>query len=240
MNSLLLYSDEFSNIQDFFLFRSAFSKVKKIQLDFQEKTIDESMDDFVKSVFSEDYDLVYLPAVSGQVYTDFLGIRLLYHIRFTQSIGNNRLVPLIIYSSDSFYDIAVNTELYPILLTPNTYLKEINSNLLDPPYKYQKLTSHELRQDVAQKIHLRLPSSYYDNHSIANEWGAYQLDKVAETGALDMDKNPKFKHIYFKWLQANYKDISNKKEVDESEHRYKNAPKLEGLKIKGKIDLNNT
>lgn len=242
MNSLLLISDEFSNIQDINEFRSAFSEVKKIQWDSQKGTIDESMDDFIKEIFSEkEFDIVYLPAVFGHVYTDFLGIRLLYHIRFTQSIGNNRYIPLVIYTSDSFYDIAMNTELYSIILTPEIYLKYIDDNLLDILYKesFGTLNEHQLKKYVAQKIHLQIPSSYYDNHSIANEWGAYQLDNVAQTEALDIEHNPKFKHIYFKWLQSYYMHFIRNEEINNAESHYKHAPKLEGPKFKGKIDLNN-
>lgn len=85
-----------------------------------------------------------------------------------------------------------------------------------------------------------MPDNYEDNHSIANEFGIYQLAYNAGINIneiTDFDKE-KLNSIYFKWLIAKnglYEDLPEK-DYKENEI-FRTESQNIGLNIVGKIDL---
>jgi len=88
------------------------------------------------------------------------------------------------------------------------------------------------------KIKLNPPGNYYDNHSIANVWGVYQLARNANIKIDEIKgfEKEKLSDIYFKWLiTKNNLKIPISEEQKNEQIIY--AEKLEGVKVIGKIDL---
>ena len=116
-----------------------------------------------------------------------------------------------------------------LILQPDIILYDEPTTGLDPA------TSREI-----SKLTLEVPDNYEDNHSIANEFGIYQLAYNAGINIneiTDFDKE-KLNSIYFKWLIAKnglYEDLPEKN-YKENEI-FRTEIQNRGLKIVGKIDL---
>ena len=251
MKTLFIYSSIFAPESSNFKtkqFKDKFNKFIDIEDEYKSfdnhHSIDIFLDDFVnKSCNDHLYDLIFVPASFGNIFTNFFGVNLLWHIRFTRNLKDNRFVPIIFYTSNNFYDIANFNSLYEILMTKNTFISSpFHSDLLAFLNKIpKKLTEVEFKSEVVDKLHLDIPKSYFDNHSIANEWGVYRLNEVAETNLEEIKNREFLKKIYFKWLISKSKKIPNllvdkKNKKEEKVRDY--LHKLEDPKKLGKIDLN--
>jgi hypothetical protein len=169
-----------------------------------EHTVDEQLHEVLADIqTSKDLERIFIPASLGPVYTDFLGFRLACHIRFTESLGEKRFIPIIIYSAANFQTMFYSCDLIQILKTKGTYLIDIQiEQFLHYMHKdLEKLDSLSELEAVAKKIIIEVPKSYHDSHSLANEWGAYQLDKSAGTNVLNRYNDPSYTNLYFKWLK---------------------------------------
>ena len=88
------------------------------------------------------------------------------------------------------------------------------------------LTTQAQWKAQLDQINIAVPDNYYDNHSIANEWGVYQLARNADIpiGEItDLDKD-KFNSLYFKWLIAKnalYEDIPEEQKIKQREYTQK-------------------
>jgi hypothetical protein len=88
------------------------------------------------------------------------------------------------------------------------------------------------------KLDLQVPKDYEDNHSVANEWGVYQMARnanidISEVTGFDRDK---LTSLYFKWLiTKNRLDLPISSDQKKAQKSY--AELLPGIKVLGKIDL---
>jgi hypothetical protein len=182
------------------------------------------------------YDNIFIPLCFGPTLSDFNGLRLATLIRCTKTI--NQLSNIFIYAFVSMEYFHTNSY-FNILKTKNVHLidykriafKESIERELKP------LTKEELPQEL-NKLNLEVPKDYFDNHSIANEYGIYQLAynagiDIKEITDFDAEK---LNSIYFKWLVAK-NGLTEDLPEDIQEENKKFRLKLKGLTIKGKIDL---
>jgi hypothetical protein len=198
---------------------------------------DQYLDDKIHEWFSVvKYDCIYIPLCFGPILSDFNGLRLATLIRCTKT--NNQLSNIFIYSYVDMKYFFKN-EYFNILKTKNVKLisyqrfafKESIENDLEP------LKLEELPKEII-KLHLDVPDNYDDNHSIANEFGIYQLAynagiDISEITDFNADK---LNSVYFKWLIAKnglYEDIP--KDVQEENKAYR--VQLQGLKVLGNVDI---
>lgn len=210
--------------------------IKNIDKPFIDHDMDRYLDEFVRNLFSEfSFDKIFIPASFGPVFTDYLGFRLAYHIRLTQALGTKRFIPIVIYSSSPFEDIFHCTTLVEILRTTGTYLIDLDKEMI-ADYSSRNLSCITSEFELItqfQGLKVELPKSYYDSHSIANEWGVYQLDMISGTNQLSEKENPKFLSLYFKWLRV---VSSPNRKRDDNISQEENRIKVQ-IKTVGKIDL---
>lgn len=183
----------------------------------------------------KEYKRIFVPISLGKTLADFNGLRCAIHIRCTKSL--NQLKPIYLYSYVSIEHLVEN-KYFDILKTKNVFLidykKESFYHSLESiePMKQNDLYS-EMR-----KISLKLPKSYFDDHSIANEWGVFQLAKFGDVGidtieGFDINK---LQNLYFKYLiTINELDDLHKVVIKEEQKQY--AERLKGPKVIGKIEL---
>jgi hypothetical protein len=102
-----------------------------------------------------------------------------------------------------------------------------------------ELSIEELSKEI-QKLNLSVPDNYEDNHSIANEFGIYQLAYNAGINIdeiTDFDKE-KLNSIYFKWLIAKNGLYEELPEKDKEENKiFRTEVQNINLTVVGKIDL---
>jgi hypothetical protein len=88
------------------------------------------------------------------------------------------------------------------------------------------------------KLDLQVPKDYEDNHSVANEWGVYQMARNANIDISDVTgfDRDKLTSLYFKWLiTKNRLDLPISSDQKKAQKTY--AELLPGIKVLGKIDL---
>lgn len=184
----------------------------------------------------EKYDNIFIPISIGATLSDFLGLRFATLIRCTKTI--NQLSNIFIYSFVGI-EYLYNHKLFNILKTKNVQLIEHKLNAFRNATEkaLEPLTLQELPKEIC-KLKLDIPDNYEDNHSIANEWGIYQLAYNASIDIKEItDFNvEKLNSLYFKWLIAKnglYEDLPQKEKQENDVYRTK-IKKIE-LKFTGEI-----
>ena len=216
------------------------NKKKLFIVDGYENQVSDSFLNFIISTnLSETkYDNIFIPLCFGPTLSDYNGLRLATLIRCTNTI--NQLSNIFIYGFvgvDYFYD----NKYFNILKTKNIQLIDYKRQAFKEALEkeIELLTIEELPREIS-KLTLEVPDNYEDNHSIANEFGIYQLAYNAGINIneiTDFDKE-KLNSIYFKWLIAKnglYEDLPEK-DFKENEIYRTEIQNIE-LKISGKIDL---
>jgi hypothetical protein len=191
----------------------------------------------IDSLSATKYNEIFIPICFGNSLSDFNGLRLATHIRCTPT--KNQLTKIFIYGSVGM-ECLINHTYFDILKTENIEL-----------IKYSKENFREATQNDApeimitnlpmemSKLNISIPKNYDDNHSIANEFGIYQLAynagiDIKEVSEFDSEK---LESLYFKWLVAKNGLLEELPESQKDENKtYRH--KLRGLKVVGtKIDL---
>jgi hypothetical protein len=210
--------------------------------------------DFSDSVFHEkihvwldveQYDNIFIPLCFGKTFTDFNGLRLASLIRCTKT--KNQLSKIFIYSfikMDDYMDLILEHECLGILKTKNIelvgyskneFFKAANTN--SETYSISELPCQ------LEKLGLKPPKDHHDNHSIANEFGIYQL---AYNAGIDINEitdfdRDKLNTLYFKWLiTKNGLHESLPNDIQLENNKFRSEIRLIGPKIVGFIDLKKT
>ena len=159
------------------------------------------------------YDNIFIPLCFGDSLSDYNGLRLAAHIRCTKAI--NQLSNIYIYGFVGYKDL-LEHPCFNILKTKNIFLIDYSKKAIQEADKntISSLKEDELTKEI-QKLALTSPK---DNHTVANEWGIYQI--VCNAGIniediTDFDKN-KINSLYFKWLIAK-NGLSEENQKDQKE-----------------------
>ena len=203
--------------------------------------IDIEFDRLVNFFLSEtEFKNIIIPLCFGDVLSDYLGLRLATHIRTTMTLNQNKNI--FIYSFEGVGNLIEN-DFFLILKTKGVSLIDYNLFDIQKAAEVDKnyLEKSDLPNEIV-KINLTIPTNHFDNHSIANLWGAFRLIEIAEININQITTlNPDdLKNIYFKWLQTkNHKSEIKNELVEEVNKEYSNE--LQALKDKIKnatiIDL---
>lgn len=184
----------------------------------------------------EIFDNILIPLCFGPTLSDFNGLRLATHIRCTKT--KNQVTPIFVYGFLELGDL-LGDRYFNILKTKNVKLIKFSKKAMKEALdnNVENLTKEELPTEIS-KLKLDLPKSYYDNHSIANEWGVYQMARNADINLSEIksfDKN-KINSLFFKWLRTK-NDLDRELDVEQKTEQRKYAKRLRGIKEVGKIDL---
>lgn len=160
---------------------------------FNRDITDEDIDKFVKNRLNDEkYDLIYIPLCFGNIFSDYLGLRLAAHIRLTKTI--NQFTPIYIYGVADFTELKCNycfdvlkTSAVKLIGCDNaSFIKSLQSE--DMQYNYQ---------DDLRYFHLDLPTNL-GLHSIANLWG---VEVLAKSFNIEYESREDVQYsLYFKYL----------------------------------------
>ncbi len=205
--------------------------------DYEIQSSDTFLNELISRFLSETkFDNIFIPLCFGSTLSDFNGLRLASMIRCTKS--KNQLGNIFIYGFvgiEYFFD----NEYFSILKTKNVELIDYKKASFKTALERESdpLTIEELPKEIS-KLRLEVPNHYEDNHSIANEFGIYQL---AYNAGIDIKEisdfdSEKLNSSYFKWLIAKnglFEELPT--EIQENNNNYR--VQLQGIKIIDKIDL---
>ncbi|HPX75997.1 MAG TPA: hypothetical protein PLW77_05380 [Bacteroidales bacterium] len=191
------------------------------------------------NLLKEKYDNIFIPISIGSSLSDFLGLKFATLIRCTRTI--NQCSNIFIYSYVG-YEYLYNNKYFNILKTKNVQLikHKLDAFKIAIDAKLETLTLLELPYEM-EKLKLDVPDNYEDNHSIANEWGIYQLAYNANIDIKEITDfdSEKLNSLYFKWLIAKnglYEDLPQK-DKEENEVFRASSYEIKQPKVLKTIDL---
>lgn len=181
---------------------------------------DDHLDKLIKENLADNkYDNIYIPLCFGNVLSDFNGLRLALHIRFT--LTKNQCTTIFIYGTPHITQFLDNPY-FDILKTKNVFYIDYNKKSLQEAENkpVDDFTENELSKEIS-KIKLTAPK---DNHSIANEWAISRWAKIIHADNEDI-RNIIQKienNLYYKYLQTTFPISTNKDLLEELNIKYSN------------------
>jgi CheY-like chemotaxis protein len=190
---------------------------------------DTFLSEVVKDIVnSKEYINIFIPLCFGPIMSDFNGLRLASHIRCTTGINQNKNIFIF-----SFVEInlLLNHECFDILKTKGVDLIQYNFHKIQSLVSINntELAIEELPIEI-QKLNLKIPTNYEDNHGIANEWAIYRWSHAIDASDDNIDKIIELQHfnLYFKYLKTVYPPISHLNKFNSSQLKinYKEHPRV--------------
>ena len=131
-------------------------------------------------------------------------LKLVYHIRLSLTeLKEKSLIPILFSATQSFESIIGNCGKWiQIFSTNGTYFTSLNLAKIDVQH-IESLKANEYKIGFLDNIQI-LPDETEGKHSIANQWGAFAMDKVSNTNVLFYNDSLKqtFHKLYFKYILA--------------------------------------
>ena len=161
---------------------------------------------FIPTIQDKEIDILFIKDSLSQNYLDFLGLRLAYHIRLSEELGDKRFIPIVILSDLDGYNLNQFTTLARILFTKNIFIGDNNPSTIGF-YKNNLTTNEDLKNNFKEEflnvVEIEAPKDYLSSHSIANEWSIYRWGKYLGIENEDIEKNIS-SMLYFKYLKNKY------------------------------------
>ncbi|RYE15502.1 MAG: response regulator, partial [Sphingobacteriaceae bacterium] len=152
-----------------------------------------------------------IPIDLGGSPSNQMGLRIGFHIRLSSSIGFNYLIPIIYISNKSLETLLLSSKYKYAMITVTSGSALCSECLTDIKAQLMAISAvneKSFATDILTNLIIEKPETL-GPHSLANEWGVYQLDRVAHLNSLT-PVTPAYqrKHtLYFKYLQALNKNI---------------------------------
>ena len=147
------------------------------------------------------YDALYIPLYFGNVYSDYMGLRLAMHIRMTET--PNRNIPIFIYGVSTYEEVS-NNECFEVFKFPSVFLIGADNKSFVESLTMQTPISENGKE--IDRIFLNVPSNIGDYHSIANRWAMYRWsDMLRWPGDTpEISESGLESSLYFKYLVAKF------------------------------------
>lgn len=230
MNALLIYNSNvpYKLVEDFKqleLGESSSFEVSRSELLLQNFDIDVKMHSFLmdEDIECQNFDVIFVPfSLSKENYTEFLGLRMVLHIRLTKSF-NNVQTPVVFYGLDDALEINKISDSGQLLFSKNVYTTDkISGSDFKSQIEYigkslNKTTDEEFISEFINKIRVEPPSNYNSHHSIANEWALVRYFSMFQ----DDELNTKYKELskkikelkYLKSLHCKYAESNTQRQL---------------------------
>lgn len=173
-------------------------------IEYYDMRSDEDLDEFTRKIFkNRDVNKLIIPISLGDSDNN-LGLRIGLHIRLSTELGNIYLVPIIFVSDRSLETLLLDRDnKYALLATTEgtTICNNELQDILNVIPVARSANERSFHSEVLKNLIIRAPETT-GPHSLANEWGVLQLNKVANMQALGSTTtvfNKKFS-LYFKFL----------------------------------------
>lgn len=191
---------------------------------FDEDVSDSELDSIVINWLSHtQYDSLYIPLYLGNVYSDYMGLRLAMHIRMTETI--NKHIPIFIYGVSTYEEVCLN-ECFEVFKFPNVFLIGADNESLIHSLSIKASKSDSVKE--INRILLNIPSNIGDSHSVANRWAMYRwCDMLKWPGDIPQITDSGLENsLYFKYLVVRFG------EHDKFSKKNKYDARIEGIEGK--------
>lgn len=208
----------------------------------KESNIDKYINEkIIKELDEKEYDNIFIPLSPLYSFSDYLGLYIALMIKVSNT--KNKLANILIYGTEFQGDVLKN-RYFQVTQFKEVNLIEYSKSSIEQYLNDKRSCTEEEWFRQVNQINIPIPSNYYDNHSIANEWGIYQLARNADIpiGEItDLDKD-KYNSLYFKWLIAKnalYEDIPEEQKIKQREYcvNIENKTKIVGYKDPNTLEI---
>ena len=174
-NNTFLNQTDYFNIEEQFVFGFNTDNVEIDKIIQKELTTGTLIGKIMQS------DVLFIKISLSKNYLEYLGIRLAYHIRLTNELGDKSTIPIVFVAEEDLQFVGITSEIPSLLFTRGIYFMKDN---VDGFNTYKNLIEQKkLNGSVAidlfkKKISLPAPNNYSSHHSIDNElalltWSEY-------------------------------------------------------------------
>lgn len=221
MENLLFYSSRYLNIE---LFKSHGKLTLHQLIQPMSFWVDTYVEEQIIPLLKDrKYQNIFIPLCPFYAFSDYLGLQLALLLKLSNT--PNRLTNIFIYGTEQYGDVFKNPY-FQVTQFSEVNLIDFSKEAIEACLDTIPLTTQAQWKAQLDQINIAVPDNYYDNHSIANEWGVYQMARNADIpiGEItDLDKD-KFNSLYFKWLIAKnalYEDIPEEQKIKQREYTQK-------------------
>ncbi len=183
-----------------------------------------NLDEYISKEIIQNYlidkkpSIIYIKDNLSVNYLELYGLRVAYHIRFSQELKDIRYVPIVVLSDLDGYTLNKLEPMARILFTKNIFL-EANTQETIKTFNRKdisKLTEKEFSNKFLKLIEIEPPENS-TSHSIANEWAIYKWAKELKIQQFHNNKILEALdfQLYFKYLKEQ-NDIIEKVKVKKS------------------------
>ena len=163
--------------------------------------------EIIPELASRAFNKIFIKDNLSTNYLELYGLRVAYHIRLSQSLGDKRFVPIVIISEYDSDRLMRFTQDANILFTDGIYLCK-NSKKEIEHFKslYVKGLPKERYEDFLNTITIEMPKDTTGSHGIANKWSIYRWAECLHVKSEPITQNlAEIDNIlYFKYLKARY------------------------------------
>ena len=165
-NNTFLNQTDYFNIEEQFVFGFNTDNVEIDKIIQKELTTGTLIGKIMQS------DVLFIKISLSKNYLEYLGIRLAYHIRLTNELGDKSTIPIVFVAEEDLQFVGITSEIPSLLFTRGIYFMKDN---VDGFNTYKNLIEQKkLNGSVAidlfkKKISLPAPNNYSSHHSIDNE-----------------------------------------------------------------------
>lgn len=179
-----------------------------IKFSLSEDDVDSYMCRIIEELDEQNFEMIFIKDNLGANYRELFGIRMAYHIRLSEELGNKRFTPIVIISDFDAEQLNRFDPLAEILFSKNVFLINNAKEAIEKiqSFNIQNLTTEEYENEFLSKIKIEAPKDYLSHHSIANEWSIYRWSDLlnVETDTTKANRSKIENMLYFKYLKAIY------------------------------------
>ena len=202
---------------------------------------DDNIDKYISSYIikeelqEKEFDRIFIKDNLSSNYLELYGLRVAYHIRLSNELGNKRFIPIVIISD--FDEATLNRFAHEanILFTEGIYLCK---NTIEDIKKHQSLKLKNLSDydNFINSIEVSSPKDTSGSHDIANKWSIYRWAKFlgAKGDVIDKNRSEVENELYFKYLVALNPSIETY--INNQEIVKNNSSQSSGIKVVKKVE----
>lgn len=163
--------------------------------------------EIIPRLMTETFDKIFIKDNLSSNYLELYGLRLAYHIRLSQNLGDKRFVPIVMISEYDSDILMRFTQDATIVFTDGIYLCK-NSKEEIEHFKLSQLKGLDLDdyEKFLNTIAIEMPKDTTGSHDIANKWSIYRWSECLHVKSTPIIKNCEEieNKLYFKYLRARY------------------------------------
>lgn len=161
----------------------------------------------IPELASTAFEKIFIKDNLSSNYLELYGLRVAYHIRLSQSLGEKRFVPIVMISEYDSDMLIRFTQDANILFTDGIYLCKNSKEEIE---HFKSLHLKGLEPNDYEKflntIAIEMPKDTTGSHGIANKWSIYRWSECLHVKSESViQNNTEIENkLYFKYLKARY------------------------------------